>query len=368
MSTRIDSLLNTFDVSRDTSQFNLECLAGSVRLTHANKVVQNLAYEPPTPADIAQLKEITGQTTGDLARFACVDKRKINAWVSQRGFEKGERIPSSVWSALLESADLTQRFTLKPRYADIREDVLRTTQVIPTKHELFLITGIAGKSLEQLATESSLPIELLKANVIRGQFVFDENDNFIPNDNPDLLSKIQTVTAKLTLDQWASLRTAFGIEGISFLTMPPQVRNCTLSNKIDPRFSTGKGKGDRTTESSIVELPELVKKDPQELANYDYSKETAFFEHFEGLYSPPTHKELRQIFTWTGYTLAEIALIMDIRVRDLTFLMSHHSVRERENQNNEPKRAKIQFVKYYQWRRLLEVFNLVPQHKILINR
>ena len=57
---------------------------------------------------------------------------------------------------------------------------------------------------------------------------------------------------------------------------------------------------------------------------------------------------------------------MDIKERDIKFLMSHYavdhvSVDRRTGRESKPK---TKYIRYYQWRRLLEVFGLVSQEKL----
>ena len=373
MSNNIPNILQTLGLGTESSQnqqFNPECINQPVKLSRAKNLVANTSYEAPTPADIANYKELTALSTGDLCRLFCIDRRKMNLYISQRGYEKGERLPSAIWANMLEAAELIEPLRLKPKLADIREEVLRTSQTLPTKHELFLMVGLSGHSLEQISANTGISMDTLKLNVQRGTVVFDEESRFVPHGNDQLISKITSVDCSLSIAEWGTFREFVGATSLSFLTLPPQIRSCTMSSNTDTSFSTGKGKEPReeTEDNAVSSISAsfIDKQDEPEKAQYDFDENTPYFDEYHSVFQPPEPHELRQIATWTGLSLRELALLMDIKERDIKFLMSHYAVNHVSinKKTGKESKPKTKYIRFYQWRRLLEVFNLAPQEKI----
>ncbi len=378
MSHEIPAILQTLGLGTEAklqTKFNPECVVPPVKLSKAKNVVRNLAYEAPTPADIAHFKDVAGMSTGELCRIYCVDRRKMNSYISQRGYEKGARLPSSIWASALESAELIPRLKLKPKFADIRDEVLRTSQAMPTKHELYLIQGLSGLSIEEISDKTGIELGLLKTNIIRGTIVFDEDNQYVAEKAENQISRISTTVTSLSREQWATLRDTLGVQTPAFVTLPPIIRARTLSANTDPAYSTAKGRDVVPENDSAPELPSIVKElgessTESEFSEYDFEEDTPYFRTCHSVFEPPEPRELRQIAFWTGFSLRELALIMDISVHDLKFLMSHYAINHRTFNKRTGKEGnpKTKHLSYYQWRRLLEVFNLVEPIKFSILR
>ncbi len=373
MTSEISSILKTMGIGTQSAQasgFNPETIRQPVKLSRNKNVVPDMTYEDPTPSDIGHFREITGMTSGAICRMFCVDRRWTNLHISEKGYEKGARLPKSIWASMLESAELIEPLRLKPKMADIREEVLRSSQVLPTKHELFLAFGLSGLTMEQASEKTGISLETLQHNVIRGQVIFDDENNYVENDAPNALSKINTSVCSLTREEWSTLREALGATSLNFIMMPPRIRAACLSRNTDPAFSTSKqkDKADNADNEELAALAATIAERPKDidLAEYDYDDSTPYFVESNALFVQPEPHELRMICTWTGLSLRELASLMDIKERDIKFLMSHYavdhvSVDRRTGRESKPK---TKYIRYYQWRRLLEVFGLVSQEKL----
>jgi|GEM_PF-2484252 len=363
------------------------CLETPFYQNQRGKLKPNPDYMPPTPYDIGNFKEITSMSTGDLGRRTGIDAANMSKIIGQRNYEKNKKMHSCIWRPLVEAAGLTSRHILKPRFADIREEVLETSQILPTKHELFLICGLSGLSYEEIAEQSSLNPSRLTANARRGQS--PENEHTQQKAPADLkkileLSDILTQDVDLTLEEWKCIKSALNIKGVGYITTPPRIRACTISteretyspyrkNRKEAEHLKDESNHQDNHLTSIREFyPSLLESQNDPVAANDglvtiqTDRSAPYYELSVEQYQPPTPKELMQIVRWTGFSLGEICYLIDMNTKTLAFLMSPNAedhLYEHQKAVSDSK-PKTKHIKYSQWRRLLESFNLVHQKQI----
>jgi hypothetical protein len=361
------------------SNFSPECLHPPFYSNKKGIINPENKYKNPTPYDFGHYKEITGLTTGAICKILGMDSRELSHFISQKNYEKGERIPSSMWCQLIEASNLSTRTILSPRLVDVRDEVLITSQTLPTKHELFLLINISDLSTEDLANKLSLDLSELKLNTFKGTIPYDVHMNYIESNVKGNLSKIHSDPISYTVDTWLKIREALGITGISFIKRPPSIRSSCLATdmsiympspykekrKIIMSESTYISKKMQTENNNSKSIPSKDKDLPDFIVNDDE------------YYTPPTPKELRQIIYWTGYTFNELSMLLGIKPKDLGFLSSvqaynHVTYRDKKtkkktnkhNPNAKAGKPSTRYIPYYMWRRLIETFNLVEQKKI----
>jgi hypothetical protein len=379
MSSNLTSfLLEHFNLGRDSTRyqrFNPSCLQLPFYTNPNGHLKPNPKYDAPTPYDFGEFKRVTTMSTGDVCRRLRIDNRNFNALISQTGFEKGNKLSSSLWCQLVEAAGLSERLILKPRYADIREEVLETSQILPTRHELFLIFGLSGRTIESISAESGLDEDKLVNNVHRGDNVIDEKLEYVNPNKDHNLTNIHSPVVTLDLAEWKVLRDFLGIKDSNFILMPPKLRSATLSaeteyrspyKKVRDESDAGK-QHDPLAEIKQFYIDEIGMEIPKEQrAIIDSGFDTPYFMLSTEEYQPPTPLELRSALFWTGYSIGELSMLLDTPVRELRFLssfkaMNHESYNPKTGKTHAPKTKTIRF---NTWRRFLEVFNLAHQKQI----
>jgi DNA-directed RNA polymerase specialized sigma24 family protein len=364
------------------------CLETPFYQNPRRKLKPNPDYMPPTPYDIGAFKGITAMSTGDLARRTGIDAGNMSKIIGQRNYENNIKMSSAIWRPLVEAAGLTPSFILKPRYADIREEVLETSQILPTKHELFLICGLSGLSYEEIAEKASLKEIRITFNSRRGRSPgVNEDSPSVPETLNKILelSDILTEDVDLTIEEWRKIKDTLNIKSTGYIRTPPRIRACTISSerevyspyrknraKAQQRLGS-KNENENNLITSIREFyPSLLENDnAPETANdglvtIQTDRSLPYYNLSVETYKPPTPRELIQLVRWTGFSLAEISYLLDMNLKNLAFLMSPNAEGHLySNQKDKPgAKGVTKHVKYSQWRRLLEVFNLVHQKQI----
>ena len=230
-----DFLQTNFGLGKDSplfANFTKECLSLPLYSNKTGILKPENSYKNPTPYDFGHFKEITGLTTGQICKRLGMDSRELSHFISQKSYEKGNSIPSSIWCQLIEAAGLSERLTLPSRLVDVRDEVLLTSQTLPTKHELFLLISISDFTLEEVAEKISIELDELKANTYKGSTAYDRKMNYIKPDLKNNLSHIHTQDVSLSIKQWLEIRELLGIKGISFIKSPPALRNSCLSTDM----------------------------------------------------------------------------------------------------------------------------------------
>lgn len=370
-------LLEHFNLGRDSAQFqrfNPKCLQLPFYSNPKGHLKPNPKYEDPTPYDFGEFKRITSMSTGDVCRRLRIDNRNLNAVISQTGYEKGKRLGSSLWCQLIEAAGLSERLLLKPRFADIREEVLETSQILPTRHELFLIFGLSGRTIESIAEETGVDKNKLINNVHRGDNVIDGNLEYVNPSKDHSLTNIHSPVATLNIREWKAVRSSLGIDDSSFIVMPPKIRSATLSSETEFRSPYKKVRDENANQhnEALAEIRQFYTEEIQrsipadKFAIIETGSDTPYFALTTEEYQPPTPLELRSILFWTGYSIGELAMLLDCDVKELRFLSSFKAI---NHESYNPKTGKkgpptTKTIRFNTWRRLIEVFNLAPQKQI----
>ncbi len=353
-------LAERFNLGRDANseRFTDGVLQHAIYANPKHHIKPNPKYRDPTPHDIGLFKKKTGMSTGEMARWLVLDNRYLNSLISATGFEKGNRMPSAMWGQLCEAAGLTDRLQLRPIFADIREEVVQTTEVLPTKHELHLLFGLSGQLYEDIAAGTGIPLDKLSSNAIRGDVVINEELTYVATPD-DQLSNVHTTTCNLTINEWHKIRKFVGIDD-SYVTRPPALRNCVFGTETG--FSSPYG---HIRKAHKDDAPLAI---DETLATLSYNKTECVYASAGVQYSPPTPLELRAIIFWTGYSLGELSMLLGMRPKELGFLSSknainHVSIHPKTQKAYPPK---TKFISFAQWRRFLEVFNLSKPRKLTL--
>lgn len=369
--------------SKQNQTFNTESLAIPFNTDKHGKLHPNIKYKNPTPYDFGHFKEVTGQSTGAICKFLGMDSRDLSHFISQKSFERGNSIPSSMWGQLTEASDLTERLNLKARYIDVSDEVLLTSQSKPTKHELFLLISISKLTIEEVSELSGIELELLQNNSTKGSTAYDRKMNNLTPSLENSLTKIHTSETDLTIEQWLKIRKALNIKGIGFIKKPPQIRAACFSTDLSLYMPSPYAK----TRKEVMNSEEFKKQSlrfENSTSLAEYSNDTTephFITDNSEPYSPPTPKELRQIIYWTGYTFGELSTLLGIKPKELGFLTSKNAynhvtyrdkrsgkVTNKHNPNAKPSPPSTRYIPYYMWRRLVETFDLTAQRKITTNK
>lgn len=379
LATRI--LLEHFNVGRDSStfkSFRQECLEPPFFVTQKGFLKTNPKYEAPTPYDYGHFKEVTGMSTGDICRWLSVDNRNFNSMISQTGYEKGQYLPSNMWGLLIEPAGIVERLVIKPRFADVREEVLETSVILPTKHELYLLIGLSGRTIEDIAEDSGLDLTKLINNVHRGDTIINQNLEYVPPKTTHSLTKIHSATISLDISEWKALRNCLGIKNSSYITKVPSIKESALSPEVNNRspYKSWRDKAQKGEyEENNVPLHELRQFYAAEYAE-DIDKDihskvyrNRINPHFSITnvdYNPPQPLELRAILFWTGFTFGELSMLMGLNRQTLMFLASSRAINHssRNNRTGNLNKPRTKTIRYSNWRRFLEAFNLVHQKQI----
>ena len=365
LSTFLHSHFNLGSESEVFKNFNRECLQKPFYSNPKGIMKPNPEYSDPTPSDIGYFKEVTGMSTGDMGRFLSVKRVKMNSYISQKSYAKGNKFPSALWCMLTEAAGLSEKLILKPRYIDVREEVLETTAVLPTKHELFLLCGLSGLSLEDIANKSDINFETLKHNVHRGGVVINENLEYVNPKNDHSKSVIHSAKCTLTLDEWRVFRNVLGIKNTNYIRRVPTIAEAALSAEVkNPGYSDTQSISN--TNIPINEIKQFFAESFEiEIGSKSRIYKDRVKPHFELTtveYAPPTPFELRAMLFWTGYTFGELSMLMSVDRLTLSYLSNFRAASKIERDGET--KVNYRFIKYAHWRRFLEAFNLVPQKQI----
>lgn len=370
-----------FGLGRDSSAFQSfrpECLQQPFYTNPKGFLKQNPKYEAPTPYDYGHFKEVTGMSTGDICRWLSIDNRNFNGMISQTAYENGARIPSNMWGMLVESAGIIERLIIKPRFADVREEVLETSVILPTKHELYLLIGLSGRSVESVSEESGVNLNKLIDNVHRGDTIINDDLEYVTPKHDFSLTNIHSAQVSLDVDEWQSIRKTLGIKDSTYITKVPSIKESALSPEFTYRSpykewrDKAKDGGYEDEKPPLEELRQFYAADYEDEISGDMrsrvfrNKAKPHFPITTVEYAPPEPLELRAMLFWTGFTFGELSMLLGINTETLKFLASSRAI---DHVSHNPKTGKkgkprTKTLRYSNWRRFLEVFNLVHQKQI----
>lgn len=311
----IDELgLNTF-----TNPLNSKTLA-DYAFQYKGKIRPNSNYENPTIQDIHSIKNNHSLTTNDIARFTLVSSRTASKWASPRFHENSKIVPASAWQALLEALEIKERIRFKPRYPDVRSEVYETS-TRPTKHEFWQLLKMSMISKKKLSELSKISFEKIARNSVRGELEF-ENFSFV-----EQLSgrKLKTSNTDFSFDEWVILKPLICPAKIYHA---PKVRASTISKVSD--FDINKKEQHFESCNNKIIYSQLSLK-----------RSTPYYVDTDEKYTPPNKHEFLAIMIFVGISITEMALIMSCTKSKIERIL---------NGENRPS--------FYEWRRLLEVFNL----------
>lgn len=365
-------LATNFGLGREarSAHFTEGVLCHPCYINPKKRIKPNINYAPPTPHDIALLKSKLSMSTGQLARWLLIDNRNLNALISATGYEKGNRMSTAQWCQLCEASGLTDRLIIRPIYADIREEVLETTEILPTKHELYLLFSLSGMLIEDIAALTGISLSTLKTNCLRGSTAVDENLNYVNTDENEL-TKIHSTSVKLTISEWHKIRDSLSINE-SYTRTPPKIRNCVFGlqhegfSPYSQVRNKHKGNESGNTTTGTEEQLSVAEINYNHLTNgqpvYIPAKQPDAMN-----YSPPTPLELRSILCWTGYSLGELAMLLGMTPKDVAFLQSKNAINHSalHPKSKKPLPPKTKYISFAQWRRLCEVFNLCEPRRLI---
>lgn len=374
-------LLEHFGIGRDSSAFQSfrpECLQHPFYTNPNGFLKKNPKYEAPTPYDYGHFKEITGMSTGDICRWLSIDNRNFNGMISQTAYENGARLPCNMWGMLVESAGITERLIIKPRFSDVREEVLETSVILPTKHELYLLIGLSGRSIENISEISGVNLNKLIANVHRGGTVINDDLEYVNPNHDFSLTNIHSAQISLDIDEWQAIRNALSIKDSTYITKVPSIKETALSPEFTYRSpykewrDKAKEGGYEDTKAPLEILRQFYAADYENEINGGMrsrvfrNKAKPHFPIATVEYAPPEPLELRAILFWTGFTFGELSMLLEINIDTLKFLASSRAIDHVSHNPRTGKKGKprTKTLRYSNWRRFLEVFNLVHQKQI----
>lgn len=333
MGNNIDDLFDSLELRESNSPLNEKTLEHYAFQSHG-QIYPGKNYAPPTINDLHNLKKKSDLSTSDISRFLQRDSRTVSAWFSPRFHEKKETVPAAAWHLLLEALEMKERLLLKPRYPDIRVEVFATS-TRPYKHEFWQLLAMSRLSNSALSKATGIQLEKIKENNERGLLKFDEHDfSFTPTTTG---RKLQTTETNFTFEEWLKIK---AIICPSARHIPPTLSVVTISTESDYQANNkirkrNNGKVyDSRSENELVEI--------------DLNPRTPFYVcNTSKPYRIPTKHEFKAVFVWLGISIKELSLIISCTVKRVHRLLDGEEM-----------------IHFYEWRRLLEVFNLVAHRKL----
>lgn len=346
-------------LQKDTNNsFSTECL---IRSTFQNRENRRLyphnQYAPPTPQDFAMFKDMTYLSTGDICCRFQIPRKSLRQIITDKGYESGKYLDYTIWRNLIESAGLVTREFIKPRYINIKPEVINSNRMLPTRDEFFTFMRYINLNYEQVAFLMGTDVSTIKENAVPGQTKLDKNLEFVRDEKHD--SDIHTNLVNFDIQLWRELLNKLNIQSYDDLKLPPALPMHTLCHEFEEYWSAD-SKHKKMTEE---EKEQLKTTSPlyESLTAHSYNETSTtsdtqqeqsispYFQNITGFYQAPNRRELNSLITWSGFNLVEIAQIAGLEYSQLRFLLS----------SNSEKLGKT--IRYSNWRRLLEVFNLVQQ-------
>lgn len=333
MNKEMDQLFSLLEQSESKVKLNEKALQHYAFQSHG-KIYPNKSYSPPSINDLHAIKLNNGLSTADIYRFLQRDSRTVGGWFSPRFHEKKGVVPASAWQLLLEALELKERLILKPRYPDIRVEVFQTSQR-PTKHEFYQLMAMSRLSNKALALETEIDLLQIKKNNKRGSIKFDKhNFTFTPAQNS---RKLQTEDCDFSFEQWLKIKPLICPRARH---IPPLISKATISLETDYQANN------RIRKSSNKKV--LDSRNETELVQIDLNIETPFYiSNASNNYKAPTKYEFLAVLVFLGISIEELALIISCTINRVHRLIDGEEM-----------------IHFYEWRRLLEVFNLVTHRKI----
>ncbi|KZN63355.1 hypothetical protein [Pseudoalteromonas luteoviolacea] len=335
MNENIDNLFEHLNVTEITKGISYSSRLDNA-FQHHGKIRPNKKYSNPSINDIHNLKSEYSLSTADVARFLVRDYSRVSDWFSDSWHERSNFVPAAAWQSLLEALDIKERMTLTPRYPDIRTEVFETS-TRPTKHEFWQLMAMAQISSKKLSELSGVEWEKIKENKVRGALKF-EGFEFAHTVSK---RKLHTLPSTFTFEEWVKIKDIITPKKRHH---PPRIRAAVTSStsnyKIYKKDRTRDKNKARDTNNSTRKV-EINLKDPS----------TPFFIPTDDLYIPPSSYEFIAILTWLGISIRECSLIMSCTQKKVEDIIDAKAL-----------------PLYYEWRRLLEVFNLVEGKKLYATR
>ncbi|MAD96254.1 MAG: hypothetical protein CMB99_02905 [Flavobacteriaceae bacterium] len=333
MNDNIDNLFTDFEVNEGTQGIS-EYSKLDNAFQHHGKIRPNKKYSNPSINDIHTLKSDYSLSTADVARFLVRDYNRVSDWFSDSWHERSHNfIPSAAWQSLLEALNIKERMNLTPRYPDIRTEVFETS-TRPNKHEFWQLMVMAQISSKKLAELSGVEWAKIKDNKVRGALKFDgfEFAHTVSK------RKLHTSPCTFSFDEWIRIRDIITPKKRHH---PPKIRAAVTSSTSDYKIYKKDRQRDKINkvkkQANSNQKVEINLKDPS----------SPFFYSASENYTPPSSYEFIAILTWLGISIRECALIMSCTQKKVEDIIDAKSL-----------------PLYYEWRRLLEVFNLVEGRKL----
>lgn len=317
----IDELgLNTF-----TNPLNQKTLV-DYAFQYKGKIRPNSNYDTPSIQDIHSIKNNHSLTTNDIARFCLISSRTASKWVSPPFHEQSKIVPASAWQALLEALEIKERMEFKPRYPDIRTEVYETS-ARPTKHEFWQLLKMSMLNKKKISELSKISFEKICKNSVRGELEF-ENFSFVEQVSG---RKLKTSSTDFSFNEWLILKPIICPAKIYHA---PKIRASVISKVSD--FDVNKKEQNLNESNKKVIYSQLSLK-----------RSTPYYLDTDEKYTPPNKQEFLAVMIFVGISITEIALIMSCTKSKIERIIKGE---------NRPS--------FYEWRRLLEVFNLSSRRNI----
>jgi|TARA_R100001509_G_scaffold165739_2_gene149501 DNA-binding transcriptional regulator YiaG len=328
MEKTVQNLLDDLALNTSSNKLNQATLE-HYAFQHHGKIRPVSKYSPPSLIDIHAVKEAHSLRTNDLARYWVVASKTASKWCSPSFHEKGQVVPASAWQSLLERLELKERIVFKPRYPDIRAEVFSTSQR-PTKHEFWQMIKMKMLTKKKLAELSGVPFEKISENSIKGKLEYD-GFSFVPQASG---RKLATEDTSFTFEEWQKIKPIICPPKIYH---PPKVRACVLSKVTN--FDVNKGASDDGLQISAEQR--------NTLAQISLKRNSPYYLETSINYAPPNKYEFLAMMIFIGLSISEMALIMSCTKTKIEQIIDGK------------KRPS-----FYEWRRLLEVFNLTSWRNI----
>lgn len=326
MNDEIEELLEEMGLKSTEKSIEPSSLENSF-YQYKGKIKRSKQYTPPSFGDIHALKEKACISTSDIAKFCMVISKTAMKWTSPSYHENKKYIPSSVWLALVEAAGMKEKSLLTPRQPDIRIEIFET-HTSPSKHELWQLYAMSLMSKQEIAKATGINEKKLSDNFKRGKIPYD-SFSFIDKSSS---SKLETETSDLTFDEWRKLKSVICPQK---RTHPPLIREACISKNTQFDIYAHKRESKVTVSKSTNK------------ASFQIRKSMPLYLDTDAIYSPPNKREVRAILVFLGISFHEAAIVMGCSFNRINRFI-----------DGEIKPS------YYEWRRLLEVFQLSSHREI----